>query len=139
MKKIDLSKLFFLKFLKFFFLKYMNFISFVYNHFLSLKWFTGTMQSRETTLQVFPPTAASEGPALDQWAQPFGPEECSYVADEHGSGTVCFARTNTNHSKHTEKNPYANFYPLLSRVPFNYVSFLCRFMYHHSSTSVFFF
>lgn len=35
-------------------------------------------------MQIFPSTAASQGPAVDKRAQPLGPEECTNAANDYG-------------------------------------------------------
>lgn len=45
---------------------------------------TGSVQQREAAVQVFPPTSASQGSAIDQRSQPFGIEERADAADDHG-------------------------------------------------------
>lgn len=42
------------------------------------------MQPRKAAVQVLPSATASQGPAADQRAQPFGTEECADATDDHG-------------------------------------------------------
>lgn len=47
----------------------------------------GSMQPREASLQVFPPTAAPQGPTADKRTQPPGSEECLDAANGAGART----------------------------------------------------
>lgn len=54
------------------------------------------MQPGETTVQIFPSTAASQGPAVDKRAQPLGPEECANAANDYGRQSADSAGTGSH-------------------------------------------
>ena len=48
----------------------------------------GSLQSRETTLQIFPSTTAFKRSIINQWTQSFSIEKCSNATDGHGTANT---------------------------------------------------
>lgn len=69
-----------------FFLTDFFFLSLFFYFLLSV--ILGSLQSRETTLQIFPSTTAFKRSIINQWTQSFSIEKCSNATDGHGTANT---------------------------------------------------
>jgi hypothetical protein len=58
--------------------------------------YLGSMQSRETTLQILSPATASERSIVNQWTESFGIEKCFNATNGNGTANAACCSHNPN-------------------------------------------